>query len=327
MSKQPPRYDDELPQYNSGDTRAAASDAKKPPLEPIELGGRRTDWDFVLKNHAFTSDVSAFVSADLLSKYNLYRSCKPGTAQHRQATQLNAQGIGIPLLRTDVHSLALMHSKRYMTIYRYRAPPAGSNRLFDHKVDRAVFCEVTKERCASYYRYVFRFRPHDTDRSADFVLCMFHHHRWPIADILPYKGQRLRWVYGRVWTFKTAWFYALNCLGEGQPSLVDGWDAAEMRVARDNPLLGSAWKNNLLPLLRDRSTYLGTEVGVVLDLQTMRSWFGGPRARFGYIEETLHGGSESATAVSTDAMVFLCMAMIFKRIEDIKEAARSSGGS
>ncbi|KAL7665455.1 Uncharacterized protein ABC855_g1048 [[Candida] zeylanoides] len=327
MSKQPPRYDDELPQYNSGDTRAAASDAKKPPLEPIELGGRRTDWDFVLKNHAFTSDVSAFVSADSLSKYNLYRSCKPGTAQHRQATQLNAQGIGIPLLRTDVHSLALMHSKRYMTIYRYRAPPAGSNRLFDHKVDRAVFCEVTKERCASYYRYVFRFRPHDTDRSADFVLCMFHHHRWPIADISPYKGQRLRWVYGRVWTFKTAWFYALNCLGEGQPSLVDGWDAAEMRVARDNQLLGSAWKNNLLPSLRDRSTYLGTEVGVVLDSQTMRSWFGGPRARFGYIEETLHGGSESATAVSTDAMVFLCMAMIFKRIEDIKEAARSSGGS
>ena len=319
-------HDDVAPAYpNEKNGKDEKHDFKKDDipvvdLEPIEFDGKVVDWDFMVYNENFLHDILTFVSQDARAKYKAFKGSEGKRFDH--ALQLQREGFAMPLLRAEHHSLAHIHSTKYMTIYKYTPPPANENRLFDKNIDRFVFCEVTKERCSSYYKYKLTFTPDPKNPKSGFSLFMIDHLRYPIFDISTYKGRRFRFVYGHT-GFRCKWSYDLNAIRDGEPSLVDDI-SNDGKVNKNNPLLGNAWKNNLVPLTKFRSDFPGERVGVALEtLEYFHSLQLHFPVRFAF-KDLIDGGAdenhtESINSVSTDSLVFLCMVSIFKREEDHKE--------
>ncbi|CAH2353020.1 hypothetical protein CLIB1423_09S01024 [[Candida] railenensis] len=332
-----PSYDDHQP---NGDVAPAYSnekngnneklDSKKDDvpvvdLEPIVFDGKVVDWDFMVYNENFSHDILTFVSQDARAKYKAFKGSEGKNFD--RALDLQREGFAMPLLKAEHHSLARLHSTKYMTIYKYTPPPAAENRLFDKSIDRYVFCEVTKERCASYYKYKLTFTPDPKNPKNDFSLFMIDHQRYPIFDISTYKGRRFRFVYGHT-GFRCKWSYELNAIHDGEPSLTDDI-SIDGKVNKNNPLLGNAWKNNLVPSTKFRSDFPGARVGVALEtseyFHSLQLHF---PVRFAF-QDLMNNGAdvnhtESINSISTDSLVFLCMVSIFKREEDHKERKRRS---
>ncbi|CAH2353021.1 hypothetical protein CLIB1423_09S01046 [[Candida] railenensis] len=339
LSRSSKATEEELPAYDHHDEAAPAysneknvkpekSDSKKREVpvvdfEPIEFNGKMVDWDYMCYNENFSSEILTFVSQDARAKFKALKGSEGQNFDH--ALELQREGFAMPLLRTDHHTFAALHSTRYMSFYKFIPPPVSENRLFDRKKDKFKFCEATKERCASYYKYELKFTPDPQDPKKNFSLYMIDHHRYPIKDISLYNGQRLRWVADNSWR-RSKWSYTLNILRENQPSLIDDLDS-NGRVNKNNPLLGNAWKNNLLPMTKPREDFVGDQIGVALETSDYyHSIQCLPPLRFAFSDiikgEKGEHHTESINSVSQDSLVFLCMTSIIKRIEDIKENAR-----
>lgn len=216
-----------LPSYSNA-TAASASALKDIPDKKIknnEDDGDIIDRKFYLCSKHGSYEVTSFVSQDSREKYDLFKSSKSGTDTYSHALYLQRNGYAIPLLTTDHHTIASMHSIKYMSIYKFTPPPATEDRLFNLKKDRFKYCEITRERFKSYYKYEFQFTPDPTDKSKNFSIFMFHHNRYLIADLTPYKGKRLRWVGGDVFDFKVSYQYELHLLSNNQESLTDNLDS------------------------------------------------------------------------------------------------------
>ena len=316
----PPPYEQQQSRSTEGNISPAKGDAPIVAMKPIQFNGKVVDWDFMAYNDGFLHDILTFVSQDARAKYKTFKGSVG--YNYKRALELQTEGFALPLLRAEHHSLAQLHSTKYMTIYKYSPPPADKHRLFDKYIDRFVFCEVKKERHASYDRYKLTFTPDPKNPKNCFILFMIDHQRYPIIDISAYKGHRFRFVTGYSW-FRCKWSYQLSAIPDGEPSLTDDI-SKDGKVNKRNPLLGNSFKNFLLgPLPRFKSDYFGDPIGVALEtLEYFHSLHLHAPVRFAF-QDLMNSGvdvnhTESINSVSTDSLVFLCMVSIFKREEEHK---------
>lgn len=280
-------------------------------FEPIEINGKVVDWDFVNYNEQMGYEITTYVSQDARAKYKASKEVRT-----KEVIDLQRSGYAIPLLKTD-HSWKALYSHSLMKILRFLPPPADQNRLFDPKKDRYEFCMIRKWICSSYNRFEFNFSPNPTNKAEDFTLYMIYHRRYPIADVSPYNGKRYRFITPKLWSLKMDWSYELHELSEEQDSLTDNLHK-DGKVPKNNPLLGSAWKNNLLPQVKDTDLFKGRELGVAVYREKL---YKVAPVRFGY-QETVPGDvgqqrdSESINSVSDEALVILCLVSVLKNVED-----------
>lgn len=280
---------------------------------------------FVVYNEAYLGDVISFVSEDAHDDYELFMSTDSSDSSEQQSSSSDTQrsGIALPLLSTQHHLLASLISPRYMSIYRYRVPP--ENRVFDKLTDRYLFCEVTRRRRLHYHVYEFKFTPNPLDDSENFNIFMVHHRRCKIADISLFNGHRYRWIAEDIWSLRSNWNYQLHKLKDGQLSLFDNFDEQRSRISKKNELARSKKRKTK----NQKAELSGEEVGVVVNTQA--NYKKRNPANFCLLELSPNLVSDSAinvsseyytknrdsiTSVSTDSLVFLCMASIFKCIED-----------
>ncbi|CAH2353019.1 hypothetical protein CLIB1423_09S01002 [[Candida] railenensis] len=315
----PPPYEQHQSQP-TGNTCPEKDDAPIVTMKPIQFNGKVVDWDFMAYNDGFSHDILTFVSQDAREKYKTFKGSVG--YNYKRALELQREGFAMPLLRAEHHSLAQIHSTRYMTIYKYTPPPTDKHKLFDKYIDRFVFCEVKKERHASYDRYKLTFTPDPKNPKEGFILFMIDHERYPIIDISTYKGRRFRFVTGYSW-FRCKWSYLLSAIPDGEPSLTDDI-SKDGKVNKKNPLLGNSLKNFLLgPSTRFNKDFLGVPIGVALETsEYFHSLHLHAPVRFAF-QGLMNDGAEvshteSINSVSIDSLVFLCMVSIFKREEEHK---------
>ncbi|CAH2353017.1 hypothetical protein CLIB1423_09S00958 [[Candida] railenensis] len=297
------------------DKKDRFEDAKEAEIEalgPLDVNGRVADWNFFIIGY----EITTFVSQDARTKYKSLKEVKT-----KHVLDLQRSGFAIPLLRTD-HSWKSLFSHTLLKIFKFVPPPLDQDRLFDPKKDRYEFCIVKKWENSSYNRFEFNFTPNPTKKADNFTLFMIYHRRYPIADISPYKGRRYRWITPKLWSLQMDWAYELHELNEGQDSLIDDLQH-DGKVSKSNPLLGSAWKNSLLPQVRDNSRFRGREHGVVVYHEKL---YKVSPVRFGYSEPVSANVGEqreleSINSVSDEALVFLCMVSVLKDVEDNRALA------
>ncbi|ABN66089.2 predicted protein, partial [Scheffersomyces stipitis CBS 6054] len=194
-------------------------------------------WRFMFCNNNFNSDLRVFVSADSVGKYKSFKDAS-GAQAAKYARELQMQGVGIPLLKADIHRLSL---NKFLTIKRYYVDKQKIKlRGFDSKQDLHDFCVVWKYRHGSYSTYELKFTPDPYDRKQDFTIVVFQHGVLPIADYV-YNGSRYRWIHERR-SYGYIYNYSNFLLCPTQDSMTDNWDKKTNRLEKsidpNNPLVG-----------------------------------------------------------------------------------------
>ncbi|CAH2351758.1 hypothetical protein CLIB1423_04S05292 [[Candida] railenensis] len=294
-------------------------------LTSNEHNVNKIDRKFVVYNEPYSGDVISFVSEDAHDDYELFLSTNTSDSSEQQSSSSDTQrsGIALPLLSTQHHLLASLISPRYMSIYRYQIPP--ESRVFDKLADRYLFCEVKRRRRFKYHVYEFKFTPNPLDDNENFKIFMVHHRRYKFADISLFNGHRYRWIAEDIWSLRSNWNYQLHQLKDGQRSLFDNFDEEKARISKKNELARSTKRKTK----KRKAELSGEEVGIVVNTQAnykkrMPANFCLqepspellPDRAINLTSDYYAKHRDSINSVSTESLVFLCMASIFKCIED-----------
>ncbi|ABN64989.2 hypothetical protein PICST_29838 [Scheffersomyces stipitis CBS 6054] len=321
----------ELPNYSQDDEITFSSEKieESPPADvPTNVdAGKR--WRFMLCNNFFNSDLKVFVSANSVEKYKSFKNSSSAQAVQYDR-ELQSQGIGIPLIRADVHDF---HAHKFLTIKRYYVDKEKiGSRGFDSKKDLHDFCIVRKHRHGSYSTYELKFSPDPNDISQDFTIVLFKHGVLPIADYV-YRGSRYRWIY-ETRSYESPYCYSNYLLSPGQHSMTDNWDKETNKLEKsldpNNPLIGDYMSKAFS--LKSRNTkkeYYSPMQLASLDENKNYDPFSRFRQKAVFTMRDMNNTSdhptvdhESIYSVNLDALTSLCIALVFKRREDIKEEAR-----
>ncbi|KAK6455919.1 uncharacterized protein RJT20DRAFT_51706 [Scheffersomyces xylosifermentans] len=285
-------------------------------------------WKFVICNKTFSRDLNVFVSADSIDKYRAFRKAKADKSPigvSRYANELQLAGIGVPLLKVQVHPF---HFNKFLTIQKYYIDHKSFPlRGFDPKVDFYDFCKVQRYRQGSYTTYELCFTPDPNDKQKNFQVVVFAHKTLPISDYI-YKGNRYRWVReGRKWSFE--YNYSNFLLDPEQHSLTDNWDRKTNRLDTtldpNNPLIGGGFMSKLFSTTTDRERYYSSiQLGSLRELNKF-ILFGEYKQRAQYTMGDIYNSAndyvnyESIDSVNLDALSMLCTGLLFKREEDVKD--------
>lgn len=307
-------------------SKEAKEDFLKEPIYPIteppsydQSSGKILSWDFICLEQAITDNFTLYTSLDAQEKYKLFKNAK-GSEDYIRARDLQQNGFALPVLQAN---RTLFKLNKFLTIYKFRPPPAAGTRLFSKKEDRYVFCKVERRWSIGYTRYILEFTPDFDNPNRKFTVTMIEHSRKPIIDISEFNGKRLRWTYSRYFFSGTHWAYNLNVLPPDTPSLTDNL-TSENKVNSKNPLLGSSWGNVLIP--RSRRGYVYESNHCVGKLYDALQIIGFKSTKFTFQKHTMDTNlsPESIFSVDEETMVILCIAAVIKRIEEIKADARKS---
>ncbi|KAK6455411.1 uncharacterized protein RJT20DRAFT_147983 [Scheffersomyces xylosifermentans] len=291
-------------------------------------------WRFMICNKTFSDDLVAFVSEDSIEMFNTFKERTKGdplspAAIHAREQQ--SKGLGVPLLKVKSHNF---HVNKFLTIQIYFIDKEKINsRGFKEKEDLYDFCIITKYMHVEYTTYVLKFTPDPIDRSQDFEIVIFVHSVLPVNDYI-YKNDRYRWIQESA-TWGKRHNYTNLLLQPDQHALTDNWNRETYKLDKQidpkNPLIGGYLKKVFSTSSRKRSKeyYSSIQLGV-LEQNEEDYIFGSYRHRAQYItgdNYTPNDGTvdyESINSVNLDALTRLCMAILFKRREDIIEAAAST---
>ncbi|CAK7910260.1 hypothetical protein CAAN1_21S02740 [[Candida] anglica] len=284
-------------------------------IEPLSFSR-----EFIFIDSFFSQNTRVFTSEDALNKYNLFKNSKDGD-QFQTSAALHAQGLALPLLEFEYKYCLAFGKHEYMSVFRFRPPSKEESRLFNKKVDKYLFCSVERTWYASYYKYRLKFYPNPQDSTNSFEIILIHHYRNQIVDTSIYNGTRYRWIHSYSCGLRQGWKYALQVLDNDKPSLSDGM-LPNGEVANDNPLLGSNFANLILPrrILNNSSFASKVDIGTLLDFKTFLPQPQAKAAIFQF-QDNVPINIDSITDVSIDALVFICMSSIIKRVEKDKEAS------
>lgn len=264
-----------------------------------------TSWDFVLCNPAPGENVTVFNSLNSLKSFT----------DNQGSIEDHRNGIGIPLLSTDFNTepTKWLSETEYISIYRYLPSPPDENRPFDEAKDRHLFCVVSKTSFSRYTRFVLQFTPDPYNVKDIFEVVIVQlgcggsstsDNDAPF-DVSEYNGYRYRWVHT---SQSSNWCFGLQVLEDGKPSLVDGLDSEYQLVDSKTPRINVAPFTSSTMVVGQMSSY-------PLDYPQWCS----QSAIFQYAQELPEGQNndiESVCSVSEEGLVFLSMALVFKRIQD-----------
>ncbi|KAK6454993.1 uncharacterized protein RJT20DRAFT_54137 [Scheffersomyces xylosifermentans] len=286
-------------------------------------------WRFMICNKVFSQDLTVFVSSDSIGKYKAFKKTirdGPMTGAAKYARDLQFSGIGVPLLKVDSHTF---HLNKFLTIQKYYIDQKKFGlRGFDPSTDLYDFCVVNRFKHGSYTSYEMNFTPDPNDRRKDFQIVVFAHSILPIADYV-YNGNRYRWIReGRNWSFE--FNYSNFLLDSKQHALSDNWNKKtnklESSIDPNNPLVGGFFgKFFSIKSRTERECYYSSMRLGSLDEKRTFSIFGDFKQKAQYTMGDIYNTDnipvnyESIHSVNLDALTRLCMGLLFKREEDIKD--------
>ena len=271
------------------------------------------NWNFVCNEKLIKLSNLVFSSEDDFRKYKSMKGVKD-KEQERMVAQLQQAGKAMPVLDVNYGLVSKAFVGTYLTVYKCTIPKNG--RLFDRKHDRFEFCKVKSTFTWQFRRYTFSFTPDPNEKSKNFEIVMVSHKRQQISDFL-FNGERYRWLRKiGIRVTKDKWAYTLQKLPDSMPSMVDEFNENQKPVT--NKEFKSSFLKSLLP---DRwnanSKYLTNKViGEVADTRHFNLIWNDVSARFSYNSYIPKNEvKESVTEVPFDALVFLCMSAVLKKVE------------
>lgn len=282
-------------------------------------------WDFIVCNSSLLHKLTVFVSSDSVGKYKSFKD-NMNAGPLSPINDLQAQGLGVPLLRAETHSFSI---NKFLTIYRFHTDNAirGFNKNTDYGA--APFCEIKKSRHWAYDTYTLTFKPKN---SRPFKVWLFAHSTLPISDY-QYNGIRYRWIHDRKY-FQYYESYRAFRLEPNQPTMLSNWSGGDFLDSRKNPLVGNKLSQFIDPRSRKpKDKYFSDhEVGRLDKLKK--------KGILGRLQETTkillpdmsnsgyrNVNYDSIHSVTIDVLVHLCTGLVLKRIEDIKEEKRRSNNA
>ena len=288
-------------------------------------------------NMNMTTDVLTFTSEDSVAKYKSFKKVPADSDNFKHVLDLQRQGIGMPLMEAQFTIMPSFGNGKFVTIYKYIAPPPNSGRLFDKKIDRYKFCSVRKKAGPHYSRYTFTILLKPDNPSETFDFSIFFHNKLPIADVTKYGGsdKRYRWVHSEYHPILLNFTYSLYSLDEHQTSMIDNMDAESQKLDKKNPLVNSSFGQLFkFPSKRIKENYLSlVKFGELIHLKEkfIISSFQETAKLLLHIERSTQPiNLESTNSVSVHELIIICMSYVFKRREEIRierrRAARRSGG-
>lgn len=156
---------------------------------------------------------------------------------------------------------------------------------------------------------------------------MFSHNTLPIRDY-EYKGVRYRWIHERKYLSYLESYQACR-LEPNQPSMLDNWTGGDTLDSRSNPLVGSDVTQLVNPGSRKpkEEYYSGDNMGKLDELKKHGVFGKLQEATRILLADVTNTGNrdvnyDSIHSVHLDVLVHLCIGLIIKRREDIKQANR-----
>ena len=299
-------------QYNS-DHR----NGDQPPMYSEKFQNEEFNWNFFFAERFLRSNNLIFASVDDFYKH---RSAEKAKDEESDCSieQLQQSGKAMPVLNVTYGHVTKAFVGCYLKAYICTRPKMGNK--FNKDVDKSLFCKVKYTFTWQFKCHIFNFSPDCTDKSKDFEIVMITHKRKGISDFV-YKGEKYRWLRNSDFMKgKDKWAHTLQKLSEGMLSMVDEFDN------HNKPKVRSEFKDtffkSLLPnLSKTNPRYLSNQiVGEVSDIREFSFVWNDVSTRFSYSCDIFnHELGGSIPEVPLDAVVFLCMAAVFKKIERDRE--------
>lgn len=234
--------DDNLPSYEESDGHHATDNKREidPPDYEQSQNANKHEFEFVISELRIRQFNTLFVSEDSLIKYNSFKDIYTHTPDDtlNKIKDIQHQGIGMPLLSSEVGWSQSFKINEKMTIYRYIRP--NEREYFDKKRNREPFCHIKARQMVQYWRYELNFV--DSDKT----ILLFLHRKLPIGDFFSSTdGVRYRWLHTGYSLWNDLYRYELEQLRPGQPSMIDGMNVEEKKLDPTNELVGRKSKSLL----------------------------------------------------------------------------------
>lgn len=228
-------YDYKAPPYEQSDD-FYPTDEKRDMNPPDYLQINQAllhQFNFVVNELTFRHMSTLFVSQDAFEKYNSYKEVNTSSPYDTigKVRDIQAQGIGIPLLSAEVGWGQSFNRSDMMLIYRYECPTGKQD--FHRKLNRRLFCHVKVKSHVQYWSYELEFQ------ESNKKIMLFLHRKYPIGDFyITGSDVRYRWLHTKYSLWNDLYRYDLDKLVPGQVSMLDGMDHRQNQLDPENPLVG-----------------------------------------------------------------------------------------